>query len=403
MRLHALALLAALCTASCAGSASDAGTHNVPVVRRAVGPRVIVQDPSGKPLLGAWIVVEDLGTSARITDVVTGPDGEARLPALREGTEFRLRVSPPGDSPLLAKSVQWAPRPETTIRLERMATRFERMATVEGTIVDAEGKPVPRAKYWVLRGQRSWIEGEFADDLGRFKVDRISGDDVSIAAGDFPWHQWSLPGVPSLDEPDAVLELATRIQAGTRDARVPLAAERSLRVTLVGPDDAKPDDATTVLFGPIAKRWGDRAHHWPLVVDAGRALLFTGLTPDFEYSLLARSPSRGLVAWSEHLRPGRPAVATWCEGKSLVGKVVLPDRKELHDVEVRAEIGRLSIDTKAGCDGSFRLEDLPPTTVTIAVFASEADGGGYDRFDATPGGEPVTLSPKKRINSAEPR
>ena len=366
------------------------------VLKKGLRPRVTVLGPSGFPVPRATVSVEGQGVDP-VAEAATGDDGVATLPVLGGRGPFRLSVSPPSDAvALLAKTVDWTPSAETTVRLENSFT-------ITGTIVDADGAPVPNAVYWIFRAGNFGAHRDTADQRGRFELRRLSAGDIAIAAGDFPWHQMSMPGWPSLDDPEAVEKLATRIAAGTRDARVPLDADRSLRVTLAGPDWIMPEEGTTTLFARVPEGLWRSEEHAPVVEDGGRTLLFTGLVPGREYRLLARAPGRGLVVWAEKLRAGQPVTATWSEGKDLVGKVVLPGRPELHDVEVRVTIGGASISTRTGRDGSFRIGALPPTRVSITVFASAKDGDWCGDFEATPGGEPVELSPKELPIPATPR
>ena len=374
------------------GGASDVAI----VVKTGLRARVVVLGPEGSPVVGASVSVESLQGLDTVAEATTGDDGAATLPSLREGRKFRLHVSPPHDVALLSKSESWTSRSETTIRLGR---RF----SAAGTIIDPDGRPVPHADYWVFRGGQFGPHRDSADEHGRFRVDGVAEGDVLIAAGDFPWHQMSSPGWPSLDEPELVASLATRIPAGTQDARVPLAADRLLRIDLEGPAGVGATDATTTLFGSTGKtRWEDETHR-PIVTDDGRTLLFTGVTPGRAFRLFARSETRGLVVWEEHLRTGGRRTVKWREGKDLVGKVVLPDRTEHHNVEVRVEIGRLWIPTKTARDGSFRIGALPPVEVDVRVFASEADGNWCDDFRATPGAPPVELRPGDKPIPATPR
>jgi hypothetical protein len=372
------------------------GARDVAIVlKRGLRARIVVLGPSGARIPGASVAVLGDGFDP-VAEAAAGPDGVATLPVLRDGGKFRLRVWPPSGSDLLDKQMEWTPRPETKVRLEQSRI-------VEGTIVDADGSPVPNAVYWVIRREAFGTGRCTADEEGRFEVRNLPEGDVLVAAGDFPCHQMSMPGWPSLNEPDEVERVAARIPAGTRDARVPISADRLLRIDLEGPTAVEASASTTTLFGPGNNDpWRDETHA-PVVTNSGRTLLFTGLTPGRAFGLFARAESRGLVVWEENLRAGGRRTVAWREGKILVGKVLLPDRKELHDTEVRVMIGHVCISTKTERDGSFRIGALPPVTVNVTVFASEADGDWCGDFRAMPGGAPIELKPGEKPISASPR
>src|SRR5262245_25174408 len=226
MRVGWLAVLTASCAVGTGGLPSDgASTDTSPraeapiTTTRDRGPRVVVLGPSGWPVPRASVSV--LGHP--FAEAATGEDGVAKLPELGGTGPLRLRVTPPSsDVALSSREVDWIPCAETTIRLEERQARL----AVTGTIVDAEGRPVPEADYWVFDRPAFWLSRGKADEQGRFEVDDVPAGGVVLAAGDFSCHQDSLPGWPSLDDPEAARRLAVHIPAGTRDARVQLAAEQ---------------------------------------------------------------------------------------------------------------------------------------------------------------------------------
>jgi hypothetical protein len=67
------------------------------------------------------------------------------------------------------------------------------------------------------------------------------------------------------------------------------------------------------------------------------------------------------------------------------------------------EFGSVWISTKAAPDGTFRIRTLPSIELGGRFFASEVDGNRWGDFRATPGGDPVTLSPERTVIPATPR
>ena len=123
---------------------TDATALRVEVIPK-VAPRVTVLDADGAPLPGAVVRLDAPDTGRPFLDGriirTTSEDGVAALPLLRPDEAVILRVTSP-DGRALPHS-DWAWRPAD------VAIRLRRALSISGSVVDAEGRPVPDATIFV--------------------------------------------------------------------------------------------------------------------------------------------------------------------------------------------------------------------------------------------------------------
>jgi len=146
-----------------------------------------VLNPNGQPLAGIETQIRPKDVPGWIEGPRTSDLGDVRIGPLPAG--LRLTVSPPQQVRHLVPDDAWSGReitlqPEETFELAPL-TLDPGGRSIEGTLEDADGKPLPGAKVaCVLPG--ALASSATADERGRFRLTQlpVSGFDVWLIAAD---------------------------------------------------------------------------------------------------------------------------------------------------------------------------------------------------------------------------
>jgi carboxypeptidase family protein len=124
-------------------------------LERAADLTGLVVDRSGRPCGNVRVTAQEAGRKAARereapAPATTGPDGRFRLLRVAAGAQYQLAVSAPGFAPASALvSVPTARRPAPPVRIV-----LEAGASLVGTVVDPDGRPLPGVSVTLLRGAR---------------------------------------------------------------------------------------------------------------------------------------------------------------------------------------------------------------------------------------------------------
>jgi 5-hydroxyisourate hydrolase-like protein (transthyretin family) len=323
---------------------------------------VVVVDPDGKPVDGARVEVAktDPGIGDGVASAETGPDGRATLPALVRGRTLRLSVNSWGAG-LEAWNGEWTPQPELVVHLKRVGV-------VSGRVVLADGSPAGAVSVWwrTVSADRRFDDWRrtIADPSGAFSLTGAATPSVELFAGDYDAYEGDHQFGPDLRVAPAVVgDLVTTAKTGASDVVLRLREDRIVRLRLEG------------LHGPMADgerprlSWGDDWLSLRSVATADPAVvLFSGVAPGREYTVVARLPVQNLVGRLTGVRAGQSVAVTLEPGATLEGRVVLPDGADWDSLNASFTGGGFSVRYESGKDSHVLIPCLPRIEGELRVW-----------------------------------
>lgn len=321
------------------------------VLERGAGIAGRVVDAEGKPVAEARVVAISASepfpvVDARRDGVLTGADGGFQIPAVAAGT-WRLtashtRYGPTTSSPITVDGT----RAQTGIELV-----LEPGGTVEGKVVDTDGKPVASAEVRVVvRGELFW----------RARRQALTGSDGTFAVTALP--RRAMDVVASHDSGASAI---TGADLSGKDARIDVTLTLDVRGVIAGVVVDKAGQpvgdaqviATPVWSGNLADQqaWSVRGIQ-ETVTDQGGAFQLTGM-PGGQYKVRAGRPgaSEELMSLATPVtaKPGDTKLRLTLAGDGrVIGKVALADGKPPGRFFIR--IGDYGMPFGAA-DGAFAL------------------------------------------------
>ncbi len=348
---------------------------------------VVVVDPEGKPVADARVEVRknDLGMNDELAAAETGPDGRATLPALRSGRPFRLYVNSWGHD-LDPWAGTWTPAPEFVVRLKRIGVVSGRVALPDGSAAGA-------VSVWLRetseQHERDNWRRAIADAGGAFVFRGVNSPSVELVAGDYDAWEGGFKSAPRLEvDPAVISDIVTPAATGATDVVLRLVADRIVRVRLEG------------LHGPMADgdrprlAWGGESSLRSVATSDPSVVLFSGVAPGRDYSVVARIPVQNLVGRLAGVHAGQSVALTLEPGTTLEGRVVLPEGADWDTLNVSFDGGGLSVRYESGKDARVLIPCLPRIEGDLHVWTypqCPPERPGYNATLRVTPGTPVEI------------
>ena len=367
----------------------QAGASNLTFTAR-VGMRatLTVLDFEGQPVSGANIWAQQLDKDGkrvggfRFTgNSTTDSDGQFTLKGLLEGAQYALTISAPqGRSELKRISVQrWDPKDETFT--------FKRAYSIQGTVVDTSGKPLPNVRVQRRKtGEKSFSGWDRTDNQGKFAI-------TDLEAGEYELRVRS-ESIMTMATPNGGTEEPGFVKARAGATNVKLVADLGLKLVV------------TIRSGKAS----DRMRQAYLRTSQGQMLNGTWRnTTVVEFQGLREGSTYTL--WIGGLQDGKYAAQDGIEGHGgdieveaqsggvIEGTIKLPAGQTFRNIHVSAAnaLGQSVSAQVNKTTGKFRLEGLPHEQTYQLHAHGWVDGGGHWQGTGSgTTGANVTIELKKR-------
>lgn len=306
-------------------------------------------DAEGRPVNGAWVVVEAKGLGSVVSGW-TKAEGRVRLEGLAAGAIYDLRVEAPHDRYDLANFVHagW-----TTAegRVTAPTGGF-----VHGTVLDERGKPWKGVSVVALTGASNPPYGLSGKD-GAFWVGHLPAGRVRLVAKSHgAYHRTSLPVEAEVGTKGVriVLPRYSRLAVRFRDWPAGVPARQ------VGLADAASPEVTYVAF-----------------LDQELRAVFQGVVPERTYVLFEtlHSGADAFVAYAAAVPGDAKSVEVAVRPAAAIEGVVTGPEEALLRV-VRIDERGVRAQVSASADGRFRLDGLPAGEWTLVATAR----GAHQRY-----------------------
>lgn len=307
--------------------------------------RGMVQDGAGAPVAGAQVSIESRGDEG--FEAKSGPDGRFEL-SLAEGV-YRVTAEAPGFVRAVQGQVAVAANTGGEATLVMGAA-----ARLDGMVLDAEGRPLPKGRVFVYRQGRRLGEAA-ADEQGKFTVDGIDPGPLELFA--------------RAEDYGACARAAVELRAGqVATATLRLAPGARIVGRVTSPTGA-PLPETQVLARSVV---GDVRREGK--TDADGRFTVANLYPG-KYRLTVPGPSAAPRADVEVAVQAGDATCDLVAspGATLSGVVQGPDGAPLPQAQVFAiKDGQQRATVPADAQGAFRVEGLEPGSWRL--FVRQKDG-----------------------------
>ncbi|HVG94384.1 MAG TPA: carboxypeptidase-like regulatory domain-containing protein, partial [Planctomycetota bacterium] len=358
------------------------------VVRRGLLVTVAVQDPDGRPLESAHVVVRASGgrTASDLAED-EAPRGArsarrgkgVQIGPLDPSSPLALWVVPPKDRQDLVRKViaPWTPS-DTTVQLER-----GRLLT--GIVRDPDGRPVPYARAEWRAADGDWV-GTAAREDGRFALRGLPLGPVRVRARHRPAPVWGTAG----DDRSATGPVSPEVEVEPARADVTLVVHTGSTLDVRLPTSF--GDFTTIWlllqagdrFVPIEWRWMADRHAWA----------FRGLDPASTYAVYARTQEGRDVAWRANLRPGPgPVTLDRVVGLAIHVRVLAPPGAK---PDVTVAMHGVPLPGERTSDGRWVVHHLLDGTWPVTATA-DVDGAKWTARADVPAGGSVELELKPAV------
>lgn len=315
-----------------------------------IGPgslrRVItVRDADGVPCAGCavWVTVAEDGIAGRpFASAVTDDAGRAELVGLVETRALRISVAPPEGA------VRWARISETPWSLDDAQLTIPAGCTVEGRVVDADGRPFARAVVRITRPGEQRSLGIATNDEGRFQIAQLAAGPVLLAA----------------ETEDGTSPVVIVDVSSAKNDPVTLVVERraSLDVSIRGVPSGVVARAFLTVAGPVAEAEPAQQR----IASPTGQVSFTGLDAASTYSVWVLADDLSGCAWVEQVTVREsPLMLDWTLGSSVTGRVSADASAESIAITLSGPGFRLSGHPRA--DGTFDLHPVPDGMWSLTV------------------------------------
>ena len=349
----------------------------------------VLDDATGRPIAGADVAVYTsrghvLYTSRAMTEGVTGADGTAEI-----------RV-PGGDLRVVAGATGYAQREGDGVNVgpegARVTVRLERGGTLEGLVVDPEGRPVAGARVGLLRAPAVHLRS-VTDAQGRFRFEHVPASGASE------------PDVPALRLTLVVVDAEGFLRTFSAGDSPPERGSATRRVAMLLPQvllgraryaDGSPASDVQLFAGTTV---GEPSWGWSVTMNAARAR--TG--PDGSFRLEGIVPGSVALRLASRL-DGEPLVHVQVAAEGTTPAVDLVLERELAPVhvEVRDAAGRpvraaaVGL-TPTGGRGGPRSGGQEQTDAQGRVSLTPSAPGPWWLYVDAPGAGPLA----RRVEAAE--
>ncbi|WP_394841030.1 carboxypeptidase regulatory-like domain-containing protein [Pendulispora brunnea] len=361
-----------------------------------------VVDATGQPVAGATVLAGTIGEGrdprARVAwrEMRTEKDGAFRLRGLPAAT-YRVQVDDHGTTPMKDPVEVKVHRNIDALRIVLPAS-----GTIEGTVVDATGVPVPKLRV-EAQGDRFDRRGDtLALDDGTFVLKGLPPGEYRLQATNRSWAVIRAPGTKDDDVQGVVVTVRARsstraklvVEAQRGEIRGRVVDDGGQPVTDAFIEAARESDSAGKSAGDAERetRWGwDRES--PPLTDLDGKFTVKKLSPG-TYTVRAHRKGGG-EAVTEHVQVGSHVTLTIRRAGSIAGTVSgargrSPERFTVAVVDKKKAFVREESFFRT--DGKFKLRDLPPGDFEVSAEASEgralaqvplAQGEKYDGLALT--------------------
>jgi 5-hydroxyisourate hydrolase-like protein (transthyretin family) len=326
----------------------EAGTENLTIaLGGTVTARLTLLDYGGRPVEGVSVSVRSVGNHE------TGPDGCVDVGGLDPEARYVVWVGMrSGRYDLKSFHIgDWAPKDETI--------RFERVWSIAGMVVDAEGSPVEGAEIWRTDTKRR-VAG--TNESGRFRIRDL------LEPG-------TLPLVALGDGMDLSEAAVLPVQATTGDEGIALTVDRGGEINIRITDWPDGVEAMGYITFPPDTRAPEEVQILP-----DGTFVRRGLPRNLEVGFLVRLPERNLVACRTGMRPGSGVQSiALVTGLKFTGRVDVP--KEATSVWVSFWRHDAWGYAKPNKDGTYEIPAVPPGRFKVFATARDASNKQIARAD----------------------
>ncbi|HJT17162.1 MAG TPA: carboxypeptidase-like regulatory domain-containing protein, partial [Thermoanaerobaculia bacterium] len=356
------------------GPAFDGDTREVELKVSQLGDATgrVVSFDGQTPIAGASVRLE--GSAATLGPVFTGSDGSFHFAGVAANQSFRVIADVTADGIYRTGFVD-AASPRTGGPVGGLVVVLRQQGSVDGTILDANGAPLPLAHYWArelawpYRTFGSATDPLIAGNDGHFFLNNIFSGNVRVSAAS-PVHQ------EERGDWQGQIAFENDNQSGIR-LQIGAAGSGSVSVTVVDPNNGfalVPFAEVTLLRAGLGFDFA--------TTDANGVAVFDDVPADFDYSIRAASKRVGRSGSSDTFHLVRDAIVPVQVVLDLSGRVSgtlvdgdIDPAPAVKGAPVLLSSAAMSATASTGSAGDFLFDGVPEGS--FKLDAIDLDSGRH--------------------------